>query len=259
MPFPVLDQESIAEKIRAVGVTSGDVLYVASFSVVLGNAPQILPDTIKAFQSVLGEKGTLVMPAFNWDYCSGKDFDVNKTPSQVGRLTEIFRTSPGVLRTSKPPWCTFCVWGKLAKTIAQIKSPTPFGDQSVLQFLYDHDAKYVLLGCSYNDAAVHVHWLEEKYQVPYRYWKEFSGSVVVDGKSFKDESRMFARRLDIGADIDSTPLTSIFDNTDKVKKINIGLGDMRCFKVRDYCDFMEPYFIKDKLVVLKPEFRSHFL
>lgn len=258
MGFPSVSKDEILKVLRKVGVGNGDIIYVASFASILGNRLNILEDTIETLIEAVGEDGTVVMPVFNWDYCSGSVFDPLETPSQTGVLTEFFRRRPGVLRSCIPPWCTFAARGNRANEIVAIKGTSSFGPDGILQYLYDINAKYVLLGCSYNEGAVHVHWLEEKYEVPYRYWKQFAGKVKLNGELQDNVSQMYARRLDINTDIDTHPLTDIFDTTYKVKREPLGLGHVRCFRVKDYVEFMTPYFEKDRLAVLNPEARENF-
>ena len=37
------------------------------------------------------QAGTLVMPAFNFDFCESKPFDRENSPAQTGALSEAFR------------------------------------------------------------------------------------------------------------------------------------------------------------------------
>lgn len=258
MGFPVITQDETFRALQKVGIQEGDTVYVASFISILGNHPALLDDVIGALLQAVGQSGTVVMPVFNWNYCSGAVFDPLETPSQTGALTEAFRKRPGALRSHTPPWCTFAAFGGRATEITSIKGTSSFGPDGILQYLYDLDAKYALIGCSYNEGAVHVHWLEEKYEVPYRYWKRFIGKIRVGGELQENVSYMFARRLDIDAEIDSRSLTDLFDKTDKVRKQPLGIGHIRSFGVRDYVQFMTPYFEKDKLAVLSPDARKYF-
>ena len=259
MPFPIVTKDDVKKQLENVGRVKGDMIYVASFAPILGTEPNILDDTVDALIEAVGnEEGTVVMPTFNWDYCEGGIFDPENTPYQVGVLTEVFRKRPGVLRSLIPPWCTFASFGKFAKEIADIKGSSSFGADSVLQYLYEANAKYVLLGCGYDEGAVHVHWLEEKYEVPYRFWKEFKGKIKVKDQLIDDVSRMYARRLDLAVRVDSGHITEKFDKTDKVKIANLGLGQIRSFMTKDYVEFMSSYLEKDPLAVLAPEFKKHF-
>jgi aminoglycoside 3-N-acetyltransferase len=258
MGFPILSKQEILQKLEKVGVKKGDVVYVASFSPVLGNGPNVLDDSLDALMEMVGKEGAIIMPAFNWDYCSGAVFDPLTTPSKVGVLTEAFRKRPDVSRSITPPWCTFLVWGREAKKIISIKGTSGFGADGIPQYLFDENVRYILIGCSYNDAVIQVHWLEEKYEVPYRFWKQFRGQVLLENELVSDVSSMYARRLDIDAEIDSEPLTAQFDESDKVSVEMLGLGKLRSFLTRDYVDFMTPFFEEDKLCLLTPEAREAF-
>jgi len=257
MPFPKVTKNDVLEKLEKVGIRKGDIIYVPSFTPILGNIENIIDDTIDALIEVVGGDGTIVMPTFNWDYCKGEVFDPATTPSQVGVLTEMFRKRTGVLRSTTPPWCTFAATGKLSKEIVGIKGTSSFGSDSILEYLYEINAKYVLLGCSYNEGAVHIHWLEERFEVPYRYWKQFKGQVKTKGELVKNISYMYARRLDTDVTIDSNHLTTAFEKTGKVKVEKLGLGELKSFRTKDYVEFMIPYFKKDRLVVLRTEDRRN--
>ena len=50
----------------------------------------------------ISKNGTLLLPTFNWDFCSGKEFDYFKTPSRSGSLTKIALTRRDFVRTKKP-------------------------------------------------------------------------------------------------------------------------------------------------------------
>ncbi len=259
MSFFTITKKELIGKLKKIGLEQGDIIYVPSFTSILGNAPNVLDDTIDALIEVVGVDGTVVMPTFNWNYCKGEVFDPETTPSQVGVLTEVFRKRPGVRRNIIPPWCTFAAIGKSANDIVSIEGTSSFGDDSILQYLYDINAKYVMLGCTYNEGAVHIHWLEEKFEVPYRYMKQFKGKVRLNGKLVENVSCMYARDLDKNALIDSSHLTDIFDKRSLVKIEKLGYGELRVFRTKDYVEFMTPYFENDRLAVLLPEAAKHFV
>jgi len=258
MSFPIVSKQEIIQKLEKVGVEKGDIIYVASFMPIMGNSPTILDDTNNALIEAVGDQGTVIMPVFNWDYCHGSIFDPLETVSQVGILTENFRRRRGVLRNISPPWCTYAAAGKKAGEIAEINGTSAFGSDGVSQYLLDENVRYVLIGCNYNDSVIHVHWLEEKFEVPYRYWKQFKGKVRINSEIINNVSYMYARRLDVDTRIDSHRLTSEFEKTGKVKIEKIGLGELRSFRAKDYVEFIAPYFENDRLAVLLPEVRKYF-
>ena len=124
MGFPSVAKEEISLKLEKVGINKGEIIYVASFTPILGHRPTLLEDILEALIGAVGREGTVVMPVFNWDYCSGAVFDPQETPSQVGVLTEAFRKRGDVLRSSTPPWCTFAAWGQKSEEINELKNKT---------------------------------------------------------------------------------------------------------------------------------------
>ena len=100
-------------------------------------------ELIEAILNEIGPKGTLAMPAFPQDQDPNKVFNVKRTPSGAGFITEIFRRYPGVLRSinlvhsviaigdqaeyltkdhhlSKTPWDEFSPYYRLKKIDALI-------------------------------------------------------------------------------------------------------------------------------------------
>ena len=101
----------------------------------------------------MGSSGTLLMPTLPFtgtavEYVQKRTvFDVKKTPSQMGFLTEIFRRSPEVIRSVHPTH-PVAVWGRLASEMVRdhAKAGTPCGRQTPYGRLLDHAGKILFLG-----------------------------------------------------------------------------------------------------------------
>lgn len=100
---PVVTREDIAQALCLCGVGEGDVLLthssLKSFGRVEGGAQAVIAATMDA----VGQTGTVVFPTFvQRDFDNAyKNWDVNKSPSDVGTITEVFRTMPGSLRSDQ--------------------------------------------------------------------------------------------------------------------------------------------------------------
>src|SRR5271165_207570 len=87
----------LAEAIRGVGVKRGDVAFshnnIGYFGIPEeGRDPQVVFRTIlRAFEEVIGPGGTLIVPTFTYSFCKQQPFDVDRTPSTCGVLTEMLR------------------------------------------------------------------------------------------------------------------------------------------------------------------------
>lgn len=93
--------KDIIHFLEKTGVQSGDTLFVHSSWENLNSGFFSAADLIKALLAYLGPTGTLAMPAFPplSLQVSGAVFDVKRTPSGGGLLTEVFRRFPGVTRS----------------------------------------------------------------------------------------------------------------------------------------------------------------
>ena len=78
---------------------------------------------LDAFIRRLGPNGTLVMPSFPWPNDQAVlplayEFDLARTPSRMGLLSELFRTTYGTLR-GEHYWWPICARGKHAQHLTE--------------------------------------------------------------------------------------------------------------------------------------------
>lgn len=248
---PRLTREALLQGLQSLGIAPGDVVYVASSMMALGQLQNPVEDTLWALRECVGPEGTLVMPAFNFSFCRGEAFDVAETPSDCGVLTEAFRRLPDARRSSSPPFHSVTAIGPLAEEICGRESITSFGSDSVFQYLVDIDAKHLLIGCGYHEGVAHFHWLEERHEVPYRYWKKFEGDLYAYGKATRRAYFMFVRRLEERATLNADPLGMAFEQTGLVSTHQVGLSRLRAFRLRDFAAFGDPIFRDNPHAILE--------
>jgi len=97
---PALDASALQEALADLGVEPGDTLMVASsweHASAVAASPVALVQTLLG---LLGPEGTLCMPAYPV-LLPGAAFDLRRTPSRAGLVTEIFRRMPGVRRSAQ--------------------------------------------------------------------------------------------------------------------------------------------------------------
>lgn len=248
-------RQDLRHALADIGLQHGDVVYVASSLAALGMMDDAVGGTLWALREALGPEGTLVMPAFNFGFCKGEVFDPAQTPSTVGVLTEAFRQLPQVHRSWCPPFHSVCAVGPRAEAICATRSLSSFGPDCVFERLVQLRAKHVLIGCGYHDGVVHFHRLEEKHQVPYRYWRRFEGRVELDGSSMLNTFFMYVRRE--GVVLDAEPLGREFERSCSVESTTVGLCRLRAFDLVEFDRFVSGQLEADPLVLLKD--RSHFV
>ena len=87
---------------KKLGLSKGDVLLVHSSYKSFGGIEGGPQTVIDAIRSILTDEGTLIVPTFNYDFCDGKPFDIKKTPSKMGIISELVRTDSNSKRTFDP-------------------------------------------------------------------------------------------------------------------------------------------------------------
>jgi len=163
--------------------------------------PNNLIDIIK---NKIGRNGTLLIPTFNWDFCKGKTFDFNKTPSQSGALGNIALKRKDFLRSFNPIY-SFAVTGKDKKKICSQRHIDCFSLNSPFGYLIKNKGKnlFIDLHQRVSDETklggfTFHHVVEQAVNVPYRYIKQFKG-YYIDSKKNKKIVRVkfYARDLKV--------------------------------------------------------------
>jgi aminoglycoside 3-N-acetyltransferase len=146
-------REDLVNMLHRLGVSRSDTLLVHSslneFSAFLGKPL----DIISALQEAVGPTGTLLLPTLPFtgsavEYVrTAKPFDVRRTPSQMGMLTELFRRMPGVSRSLHPTH-PVAAWGANASGMIANHhlASTPCGKETPYGRLLDHNGKILFLG-----------------------------------------------------------------------------------------------------------------
>src|SRR5258708_880755 len=118
------DKHDFQKALERVGVKSGDVLMVHSSYDKFEGFRGTPIEVIQALQQAVSAEGTIMMPtmpftgsAHEWIQ-SGQILDVRRTPSRMGLVTELFRRTPGVIRTVHPTH-PVAIWGKLAAEMSR--------------------------------------------------------------------------------------------------------------------------------------------
>lgn len=233
----MLTFETLVEGFGKLGVEEGDTLLVHSSYKSLGavdGGPQIV---INALEAVLGEEGTLVMPAFNFDFNKGTPWDVRSTPSKMGVLTELVRNDPRAKRVFHPIY-SFAILGKHAEMFGNLRYKSSYGADSVFAYLRKLDAKIMVVGLSYTNSMTFFHHIEEMEGVDYRYLKDFTGQVTDwDGTTRTETFQMLVRDLDKGVITEVNPMGELMEKAGIIKSAKIGEADVKLMKANEVYEF----------------------
>ncbi len=160
----------LTDALVSLGIMPGDIVlaHIAynQFFGFTGRAS----DVIVALQNPLGPSGTLLMPSFPFtgsalSYIrSGEIFDVRRTPSQMGMVTELFRRSPRTRRSLHPTHPVLAAGPLADELLADHQlARTPCGDPSPIAKLAEANGKIAKLGTGIELMSFY-HYLEDRFE-----------------------------------------------------------------------------------------------
>jgi len=152
--LPKLSESDFTEILTGdLRLQEGDVVFVHS-SLDQLNLDFPFYRILTLLRNVLGPEGTMLFPTYpnhrisSYEYLlQGKTFDVRRTPSYAGLLTEFARKQPDAVR-SLHPTKSVCALGPLARELTRTHqhSRYPYDSCSPFYKLTEHEGKIVGLG-----------------------------------------------------------------------------------------------------------------
>lgn len=237
---------------QRLGLTEGDQVIVhtslSSLGFVCGGA-QIV---IEAILDTVKESGTVMMPTQSWknldpvtgvhweepkewwqiirDHWPAYDKDITPT-NTMGAIAEMFRTWPGVKRSSHPAR-SFAAKGDKAEYLLKDHDLADiFGETSPIGKLYALDGKVLLVGVGY-DKNTSLHLADVRANYPSKRYTKESSAMMVSGK------RQWVSYETLCVDGEDFEQIGIdFETSVSVSQIKIGNAVVKCMKQRELVDF----------------------
>ncbi|HSI75734.1 MAG TPA: AAC(3) family N-acetyltransferase [Lunatimonas sp.] len=166
--------DSIKSGLENLGLKKGDKMLVHASLKSVGKLQDAAKAVTDAFLGILGNEGTLLMPALSYSSVTKENpiFDWEDTPSCVGGLSEYFRTRTGAIRSIHPTH-SVCALGKEAGYFIEshFSDRTPVGANSPFFKLMQAKGKVLFLGCGLKPNTS-MHGVEELVKPPYLFGEE---------------------------------------------------------------------------------------
>ncbi len=235
----MLTLEKLVDGFRELGVKEGDTLLVHSSYKSFGEVDGGPETVVRALEAALGadKDGTLIMPTFNFDFNKGVPWDVRKTRSKMGALTEIVRMDPRVKRVFHP-FYSFAILGKHAEMLGSLRYKSAYERNSVFGKLRDLDGKIMVIGLSYNNSMTFFHHIEQMEGVDYRFLKQFTGEVTDEnGNTYTDTFEMLVRDIDMGVMTMVDPMGALMEQAGVIQSAKIGEADVKLMKTNEVYAF----------------------
>lgn len=203
--------ETLQERWESAGLVKGDIVLIHSnikrtLVEYRANGIKISPlDILESFLDVIGSKGTLLLPLFNFDFPKGVPFDIRNSKSEMGALTEIGRKYPEAVRTGHPIY-SFAIIGHKSSDFLGIDNVSGYSEDSPFGILKRLNGKIGSLDLDDQNSMTFYHHVEEVKQVDYRYYKSFHGAYTnSEGKMKNKKYDLFVRDEERGVMTDVNP------------------------------------------------------
>lgn len=190
---------------NTIGLKPGERVYLSSdlmalaFTAKKNGESFCIDEFVDAFQKQITSDGTLIIPTFHFDFSNKGKYDYCGTPSCTGALGNAALKRADFRRT-KHPMHSFAVWGKDQELLCAMQNQNSFGMDSPFGYMQEKNVTQVMLGTDYQCSMTFVHYVEHMAEVPYRFYKEFTGEYVdADGIAAIRTYQYPARRLELGS------------------------------------------------------------
>ncbi len=172
-------EEVIPQDDNVVVIYSGIWTFAHLFKVDPLKVSDYILDCIEYY---IGKEKTLILPAFcASDFVRTKIFDIKRSLPRESGLLSISALKRKEFARTHNPMHSYLVKGPLQKDVLNLHSTTSWGDDSILSWMVDVNARICPMGLDWNSACSPFHRVEEIFQVPYRYYKKFNGTMYNDG------------------------------------------------------------------------------
>jgi aminoglycoside 3-N-acetyltransferase len=235
--FGGMKPDSLLEQFKRIGIEEGDVLLVhaalSKMGYVEGGAKTVVECLLKA----VGQSGHVLMPTSSNDgrqldfMRQNPIFDVRKTPSKMGAISESFRNLPEAKRSMHPTESVACI-GPHALEFVQghFGVLTPYQSDSPFGKVIESKGKILMIGVTFDNAGTNVHCLEDAVYFPFPvYHPEIFSARVIDYNGHEHIVQTKVHNPEMSAKRYCDYLIPIFENEGVLSKHRI--GDAKCLLI----------------------------
>jgi aminoglycoside N3'-acetyltransferase len=197
------------------------VIYsgIWSFANIFKMNPKIVSSFIlDCIDKFIDDKTTIIFPSFYASqFVKTKSYDLSLSlPKESGLLSIEALKTEEYARTHNPLH-SYLIKGPMRNDVMALDSSTSWGKDSILSWMVDQDALICPLGIDWHSGCSLFHIIEEDLQVPYRYFKRFSGEMFNNGKFVSSCSEVkYSYPLNVTLELDYSIATKSLKKNFKV-------------------------------------------
>ena len=208
----------------------------------------LLKEQINFVEEISGEKN-LVFPTFNYDFLKNGEYSIDNDKSQVGVLSEYFRSEKSIFRTNEPVFNFSSLKNLDFNRIDSLIDP--FDEYSFFNYLNDNNDTLLHYGSPFSSTTF-LHYIERKSGLlSYRYDKIFEGKIIDNYKVNHVKFLYHVRPMNEHLDYDHIKIENDLISNGIMIKFIEGKTSIMISNLKDMCDFIiykikiDPFYLLD--------------
>ncbi len=191
---------------------------------------KMLSNSLVMIEKIIKKNYTVVIPTYNLKFPKTKIAGKSTNFITTGYFPKYLIKKFKFRRTNRPMY-NYAVIGKNSNNIISLKQNSAWGEDSVISYLVKNNAIGIGINVDIeNFGWVVIHAAEEKFKVPYRYYKKFNGINLTSKK--KVSEKMYVRNYDTRLTTNSNKLYNkikykikyLSKNTYQIYLVSLGLA-----------------------------------
>lgn len=225
-----LTKADLLANLKEIGILKGDSILVHSSLSRIGHLEDGAQTFINALLEAVGDSGNVLMPTspnnvYQLNYIRNTPvFDVLNTPSKTGKITEVFRTMDGCLRSLHPTEPVSAIGPKARYfTENHFNQITPYNVKSPFFKISEQKGKILYVGVTLSMAGTNLHTLEDavEFKFPVYHPEEFDFEVI-DEKGIQHTVKTKVHNPEWSKKRKCDDLIPMFEKEGALKQVKIG-------------------------------------
>lgn len=256
-----ISQQDLENDLRKIGIVKGDVVLVHSSLSRIGHLKDGPKTFLDALINVVSDSGTILMPTspnavYQADYIrTNKVFDVLNTPSKTGKITEYFRTFPGVKRSLHPTEPVSAIGLNVDYFIGEhFGELTPYTKKSPFYRVSEKGGKILYVGVTLSMAGTNLHTLEDAVDFKFPvYLNEIFDIEVIDDDGKKHQVKTKVHDSVYSKKRKCDDLIPMFIQDGAMQKVKIGEAETLLVDAKKFFDSMIKNYNEKGITMYTPK------
>jgi len=196
--------------------------------------------------SVLGKKGTLVVPTFTYSFCKKNNFDPKNYKSICGVFAEYTKKNKHA-KIYEDPNLSVAAVGMYKNYLTKNPTIDAYGKNSFFDRFYNIGGK--ICNLNLDIISTFIHYFEKELKVSYRFNKTFKGYIIKKNFFFYKESILWVRYLKPSTKQKLNRLVAAAKKKTKVSYL--GSGFITSISLKDNFEIIKKNFTKNPKFLIR--------